>query len=79
MQKTMASQKQIDANRRNALLSTGPRTEEGKGASRQNAVSHGLTAETVIVGLEDATEYETFEAEIVFAIISARQMGLRKI
>jgi len=61
----MTSQKQIEANRRNALLSTGPRTEEGKGASRQNAVSHGLTAETVIVGLEEATEYESFEAEIV--------------
>jgi len=61
----MTSQKQIEANRRNALLSTGPRTEEGKGTSRQNAVSHGLTAETVIVGLEDPAEYESFEAEIV--------------
>jgi len=61
----MTSQKQIDANRRNALLSTGPRTDEGKGASRQNAVRHGLTAETVVVDLEDAAEYEAFEAEIV--------------
>jgi len=35
----MTSQKQINANRRNALLSTGPRTEEGKGVSRLSAMS----------------------------------------
>ncbi len=61
----MTSQKQTDANRRNALLSTGPRTEEGKRASRQNATRHGLTAETVIMGIEDAAEYRAFESEIV--------------
>lgn len=60
----MTSQRQTDANRRNALLSTGPRTEEGKQASRQNAIRHGLTAETVI-GIEDAAEYTAFEAEIL--------------
>src|ERR1700674_3323029 len=61
----MTSQKQTDANRRNALRSTGPRTEEGKRASRQNAIRHGLTAETVIIGIEDAAEYREFESEIV--------------
>jgi hypothetical protein len=61
----MATQKQTDANRRNALLSTGPRTEEGKQQSRCNALSHGLTAETIIPGLEDAANYGAFEAEIV--------------
>ena len=61
----MTSQKQTDANRRNALLSTGPRTEDGKQQSRGNAYRHGLTAETVIVGGEDAAEYAAFEAEIV--------------
>ncbi len=61
----MTSQRQIDANRRNALLSTGPRTENGKRRSRQNAFRHGLTAESVIGGLEDAAQYRTFEAEIV--------------
>jgi len=61
----MTSQKQIEANRRNTLLSTGPRTEEGKKISRANAYRHGLTAETVIIGLEDAAEYYDFEAEIV--------------
>ena len=39
------SQKQIDANRRNAQKSTGPRTDAGKAESRRNAVVHALTGE----------------------------------
>jgi hypothetical protein len=38
----MASQRKIEANRRNALRSTGPRTEAGKARSRRNALKHGL-------------------------------------
>jgi hypothetical protein len=60
----MTSLRQIEANRRNACLSTGPVTEEGKRKSRQNAVRHGLTAETVIEALEDADDYEAFEMAI---------------
>jgi hypothetical protein len=60
----MTSYRQIEANRRNALKSTGPRTEAGKQASRCNAVRHGLTAETVISALEDAEDYRAFEAAI---------------
>jgi hypothetical protein len=60
----MTSFKQIEANRRNARLSTGPATEEGKRSSRQNAVRHGLTAETVIDALEDADDYAAFEMAI---------------
>jgi hypothetical protein len=60
----MTSYRQIEANRRNALKSTGPRTEAGKQASRCNAVRHGLTAETVIAALEDAEDYKAFEGAI---------------
>ena len=60
----MTSFKQIAANRANARRSTGPVTEEGKQRSRCNAVRHGLTAETVIGALEDAEDYEAFEAAI---------------
>jgi hypothetical protein len=60
----MTSYRQIEANRRNALRSTGPKTDAGKQASRCNAVRHGLTAETVIGTLEDAEDYKAFEAAI---------------
>jgi hypothetical protein len=60
----MSSFRQIEANRRNARLSTGPVTEEGKNKSRQNAVRHGLTAETVIDALEDAEDYAAFEMAV---------------
>ena len=61
----MTTLRQIAANRRNARKSTGPVTEEGKQRSRCNAVRHGLTAETVIGALEDAEDYQAFEAAIV--------------
>jgi len=60
----MSSLKQFTANRINALKSTGPRTEQGKQRSRQNALRHGLTAETVITTLENAADYQVFEATI---------------
>lgn len=40
----MATRAQIQANRRNATKSTGPRSEEGRRASAQNARRHGLRA-----------------------------------
>jgi hypothetical protein len=61
----MTSYRQIEANRRNALKSTGPKTEAGKQTSRCNAVRHGLTAETVLSAFEDAEDYEAFEAAII--------------
>ena len=61
----MTSPKQIDANRRNALKSTGPITPEGKERSRRNAVRHGLTAETVIAVLDNSEDYEMFEAAVI--------------
>ncbi len=44
----MATDKQIEANRRNATKSTGPKTEEGKQASRSNAWKHGLAAKNML-------------------------------
>src|SRR6266849_7744096 len=61
----MTSLRQLEANRRNARKSTGPRTENGKHASRRNALRHGFTAETVLEPLEDLEDYRTFEAAIV--------------
>jgi hypothetical protein len=61
----MTSLRQMESNRRNALESTGPRRENGKHVSRQNALRHGFTAETVLEPLENPEEYRTFEAAIV--------------
>jgi len=61
----MTSFRQIEANRRNALRSTGPSTEDGKRRSRQNAVRHGLCAETVIEIVEDVDDYSGFEAAVI--------------
>jgi hypothetical protein len=41
----MSSERQIEANRRNAQKSTGPKTADGKERSRLNAVTHGMTAQ----------------------------------
>jgi hypothetical protein len=60
----MTSIRQIESNRRNALRSTGPKTETGKQRSSQNAVRHGLTAETVIEPLEDPEDYKVFEQAV---------------
>ena len=38
------SQKRLDANRRNAQKSTGPRTPEGKAKASANAATHGLSS-----------------------------------
>ena len=61
----MTSFRQVEANRSNALGSTGPKTEDGKRRSRRNAVRHGLTSETVVVALEDIEDYHAFEAAII--------------
>ncbi len=60
----MTSFRQFEANRRNALKSTGPATDAGKHRSRRNAVRHGLTAETVITTLEDEEDYKAFELSV---------------
>jgi hypothetical protein len=52
------SEKQLEANRRNASQSTGPKTEAGKQASRMNAVTHGLLAKAVVITAGDYQEDE---------------------
>ena len=49
---------QLAANRANALLSTGPRTETGRLASSSNATTHGLTTRQALLPGEDPTEYQ---------------------
>ncbi len=54
----MSSELKIETNRANAQFSTGPRTEEGKAASSQNARKHGLTAKNLAIKPEDREEFD---------------------
>ena len=60
----MPSSFQLQANRRNAQLSTGPRTDAGKAASSRNAVKHNLTGATfAILPGEDVDAFERLARE----------------
>lgn len=61
----MSSDRKIEANRRNAQKSTGPRTLTGKAIACMNALKHGLCARKPIVPGEDEAEYARFAAELV--------------
>jgi len=61
----MASTKQIEANRKNALKSTGPRTNKGKAVTKFNAVTHGLQAKHVVLPEEDPDEFERLLDELI--------------
>jgi hypothetical protein len=54
----MATEAQIEANRRNSKRSTGPRTEEGKHRSKFNALDHGCRVSILVLPTEDFGEYE---------------------
>jgi hypothetical protein len=53
-----ASAAQLEANRANSQLSTGPRSEQGKAKSSLNAIKNGLTGRTVLLRGDDAALYE---------------------
>lgn len=48
----------LEANRANAQLSSGPRTEEGKAKPSLNAIKTGLTGRTVLLPGDDAAGYQ---------------------
>ena len=61
----MPTAAQIEANRANAQLSTGPTSETGKAKSSLNAVKTGLTGRTVLLPSDDAVVYEAHVAEFM--------------
>jgi hypothetical protein len=61
----MASTKQIEANRSNALNGKGPRTAAGKARSSRNALTHGLTAQEIVIPGEDVAAYRLFERQLI--------------
>ena len=53
------SQRKIESCRANAAKSTGPTTDSGKAASSLNAVTHGLSATTVVLATESQDQYQS--------------------
>src|ERR1022692_3839922 len=51
-----SSERKIQANRQNALRSTGPKTERGKRTVARNAIKHGLLAREVVITAGDGKE-----------------------
>jgi hypothetical protein len=54
----MTSERQAAANRRNAQLSTGPRTPEGREISSRNSQQHGVLSQRVTTDVEGNEIYE---------------------
>ena len=61
----MTSNKQLHANRANAIKSTGPRSQAGKARSRLNSRKHGLTAKMLIIVGENADDFDQLRAELM--------------
>ena len=60
----MSTPAQVAANRRNAENSTGPKTEEGKARSAQNARRHGLTAYDFVISGENREEFNSLLSDL---------------
>ena len=58
----MPTHKQLAANRRNAQLSTGPQTPEGKAAASRNRTTHGLLAHDAVLPQEEPADFEALAA-----------------
>jgi hypothetical protein len=61
----MISDKQLEANRNNALRSTGPRTKEGRKRSSLNALRHGLTGQVTVMTDEDRAAHQELSQALI--------------
>lgn len=72
----MASSRQIAANVRNAQHCTGPKTEDGKRASRMNALKHGMTSQIVVLPYEEELEYHEMRGGLIQSYAPANNQEL---
>ena len=70
-----ASQAQIDANRRNSRLSTGPTSTSGKERSRRNSMRHGTSGHLVVVHEDDAARVERRAEEFAHDLAPKSALG----
>src|SRR5512135_2242339 len=60
----MSSVRQIEANRRNAKSSSGPKTDAGKAAAAKNSLQHGLLSQEAILPGESTSDYAGFAEKL---------------
>ncbi len=58
------SQARLEANRANAQLSSGPKTESGKAISSQNSFKHGLYSSRLVIPSEDPAQLDALKATL---------------
>src|ERR1039458_8617276 len=71
--KQAASIRKVQANRTNALKSTGPKTPNGKGYSRRNALKDGLFAMTVFMWDDSRMESQQQYQELLHRLAESFQ------
>jgi len=59
------SQRKIEANRRNAKKSTGPKTEEGKVRSAMNSIKYGIYSDKYLIKDESYEEFDNYRRKIL--------------
>lgn len=69
-----ATAAKAEANRRNALQSTGPRTAEGRSAAAQNARKHGILSREVLLPDESRDDLEFFRRRLWRALAPAGEL-----
>jgi hypothetical protein len=72
----MTALSKLEANRKNAQLSTGPRTSEGKAIVSKNALRHGVFAAVPVVDGENAQEWADHRTGV---LESLAPMGLLEV
>ena len=70
------SEARINANRKNAALSSGPKTDEGKAISRANALKHGMTGAGVVLPEADAAEVDRRSVAFAKELEATGEVGL---
>src|SRR5262245_6217600 len=74
----MTTELQFQANRKNALQSTGPKTGEGIETARFNALRHGLRSLQTVIPGEDPEAWEAHRSGVVYDLnpIGAVELAL---
>ena len=74
----MVSVKQLTANRKNALISMGPKSKEGKLTVASNAIKHGIFTKDLFVpsntGMENEDEYKELLNNLVISLTPSNQI-----